>query len=184
MDDVAANHGEVRAACSSSMAWDLGFQDVDHRPSDADHGPSWFRPWIFMVQTMEFHGADHGFSWCRPWIFMVSTMDLHGVDHGFSWCRPWNFMVSTMDFQDVDHGFSWCRPRIFRMYAIDLQLPAFRPLSSHSFIGICCTWALQLLGRIRVFRIFAGWWMVRDPFEGKRRIAINRPTCACMARRA
>ncbi len=75
LDDGAANHGEVPAACSRSMAWDLGFQD-------ADHGPSWCRPWRFMVSTMDFHGE---FSWCRPWIFMVSTMDhqvVHGTDHG------------------------------------------------------------------------------------------------------
>jgi hypothetical protein len=42
LDDGAANRGEVRAACSRSMAWDLGFQD-------ADHGPSGCRPWTFMV---------------------------------------------------------------------------------------------------------------------------------------
>ncbi len=42
LDDDAANRGEVRGACSRSMAYDSGFQDVDHRASCC-------RPWSFMV---------------------------------------------------------------------------------------------------------------------------------------
>jgi hypothetical protein len=104
----------VPAACSMSMAWDLGFQD-------ADDGPSWSTTWTFMVSTMDLHGTDHGVSWCRPWIFMVPTMNFHGVEHGFSWCRPWIFMVSTMDFHGADHGFSCFRTsasRLMKMRAL------------------------------------------------------------------